>query len=214
MRPKANFRPTTGHRQPEGVPKDLLNHIRSHNNVCSRPFITSWCVYTAYAIRNILYTKCMFVVVNFDALAQASDFRIRKETRLLLLLNAGFEPGSLEPNLQQTLRPLTYIMGRKWIGLNKHRPGLGQTLVFPLLLPTRYKSETSVGNTESNSVCPCLFISHQYLNQAPLLSNRISVIHGSRINYETICCPQFCTYSYQILCHVGGTSPPTWHKIW
>ena len=49
---------------------------------------------------------------------------------------------------------------------------------------------------------------------APLLSNRISVIHGSRINYETICCPQFCTYSYQILCHVGGTSPPTWHKIW
>ena len=22
------------------------------------------------------------------------------------------------------------------------------------------------------------------------------------------------TYSYQILCHVGGTSPPTWHKIW
>ena len=23
-----------------------------------------------------------------------------------------------------------------------------------------------------------------------------------------------CTYSYQILCHVGGTSPPTWHKIW
>ena len=35
---------------------------------------------------------------------------------------------------------------------------------------------------------------------APLLSNRISVIHGSRINYETICCPQFCTYSYQIFC--------------
>ena len=54
-------------------------------------------------------------------------------------------------------------------------------------------------------VCQCL---------APLLSNRISVIHGWRINYETICCPQFCTYSYQILCHVGGTSPPTWHKIW
>ena len=33
-------------------------------------------------------------------------------------------------------------------------------------------------------------------------------------NYDSICCPQFCTYSYQILCHVGGTSPPTWHKIW
>ena len=55
---------------------------------------------------------------------------------------------------------------------------------------------------------------YAFIPQAPLLSNRISVIHGSRINYETICCPQFCTYSYQILCHVGGTSPPTWHKIW
>ena len=50
--------------------------------------------------------------------------------------------------------------------------------------------------------------------QALLLSNWISVIHGSRINWETLCCPQFRTYSYQILCHVGGTNPPTWHKIW
>ena len=39
---------------------------------------------------------------------------------------------------------------------------------------------------------------HEYLNmigiyQALLLSNRISVIHGSRINWETLCCPQFRT---------------------
>ena len=46
-----------------------------------------------------------------------------------------------------------------------------------------------------------------YSYQALLLSNRISVIHGSRINWETLCCPQFRTYCYQILCHVGGTSP-------
>ena len=26
--------------------------------------------------------------------------------------------------------------------------------------------------------------------------------------------PQFRPCSYEILCHVGGTSPPTWHKIW
>ena len=49
---------------------------------------------------------------------------------------------------------------------------------------------------------------------ALLLSNEISLIHGSRINQEWLCCPQFSPYSYQILCHVGGTSPPTWHKIW
>ena len=42
----------------------------------------------------------IFVVVNFDALAQASDFRIES---CLPLLNAGFEPrGSLKPNFQQT----------------------------------------------------------------------------------------------------------------
>ena len=39
---------------------------------------------------------------------------------------------------------------------------------------------------------------------APILSNQISLIHGSRINQEMICFPQFCPYSYQILCHVGG----------
>ena len=50
--------------------------------------------------------------------------------------------------------------------------------------------------------------------QAPLLSNQISLIHGSRIKWKSLSCPQFRPYSYQILCHVGGTSPPTWHKIW
>ena len=59
----------------------------------------------------------------------------------------------------------------------------------------------------------CFIQSHPFINLALLLSNRISVIHGSRINWETLCCPLFCTYSYQILCHVGGTSPPTRHKI-
>ena len=34
----------------------------------------------------------MFVVVNFDALAQASDILIEKETSCLPLLRAGFEP--------------------------------------------------------------------------------------------------------------------------
>ena len=50
----------------------------------------------------------IFVVVNFDALAQASDFSNQKETSCLPLLNAGFEPkGSLKPNLQQSIFLLT-----------------------------------------------------------------------------------------------------------
>ena len=48
----------------------------------------------------------MFVVVNFDALAQASDFP--KETSCLPLLNAGFEAGkSQTPIRQQTECTLT-----------------------------------------------------------------------------------------------------------
>ena len=55
---------------------------------------------------------------------------------------------------------------------------------------------------------------NQHQEQAPVLSNPISLIHGSRIKWKSLSCQQFRPYSYQILCHVGGTSPPTWHKIW
>ena len=68
----------------------------------------------------------------------------------------------------------------------------------------------SIFKNSSQVVCQEPSLHHQAL----LLSNRISVIHGSRINWETLCCPPFRTYCYQILCHVGGTSPSTWHKIW
>ena len=49
---------------------------------------------------------------------------------------------------------------------------------------------------------------------APLLSKQISLIRGSRIKWKSLSCLQFRTYCYQILCHVGGLVPPTWHKIW
>ena len=42
---------------------------------------------------------------------------------------------------------------------------------------------------------------------APHLSNKISLIQGSRIKWKSLSCPQFRPYSYQILCHVWGTSP-------
>ena len=58
------------------------------------------------------------------------------------------------------------------------------------------------------------FATGRYPELAPLLSNQISLIHGSRIKLKSLSCQRFCPYSYQILCHVGGTSPPTWHKIW
>ena len=41
-------------------------------------------------------------------------------------------------------------------------------------------------------------------NQASLLSNQISLIHGSRLKWKSLSCQQFRPYSYQILCPVGG----------
>ena len=47
-------------------------------------------------------------VVNFDALAQASDFRIeRRQVVFLCWMQDSNPEGSLEPNLQQTECPLT-----------------------------------------------------------------------------------------------------------
>ena len=50
-----------------------------------------------YILHSYIHTY-MFVVVNFDALAQASDIQIRKETSCVPLLNAGFEPGAPDTN--------------------------------------------------------------------------------------------------------------------
>ena len=43
-------------------------------------------------LRDMYAHTYTFVVVNFDALVQASDIQIKKETSCLPLLNAGFEP--------------------------------------------------------------------------------------------------------------------------
>ena len=50
---------------------------------------------------------CVFVVINFDALAGASDFLIDRGQVVFFPLNAGFEAGNSEtPNRQETECPL------------------------------------------------------------------------------------------------------------
>ena len=49
-------------------------------------------------------------VVNFHALAQASDFRIEKSQAVFLCWMQDSNPGFLEPNLQQTEYPLANRM--------------------------------------------------------------------------------------------------------
>ena len=50
---------------------------------------------------------CMFVIVNFDALAQAYDFRIERGQVVFLCWMQDSKPGSQTPNRQQTECPLT-----------------------------------------------------------------------------------------------------------
>ena len=48
--------------------------------------------FTSNTVHTYIHTY-IFVVVNFDALAQASDIQIERRQVCVPLLNAGFEPG-------------------------------------------------------------------------------------------------------------------------
>ena len=63
-----------------------------------------------YFIRNnlaMIYFLFKFVVVNFDALAQASNFRIERKQVVFLWWMQDSNPGSQTPNRQQTECPPT-----------------------------------------------------------------------------------------------------------
>ena len=57
---------------------------------------------TAGWLSHLALAIYIFVVINFDALAQASDFRIERRQVVFLCWMQDSNPGSLEPNLQHT----------------------------------------------------------------------------------------------------------------
>ena len=64
--------------------------------------------FTAIWLSHLALALYMFVVVNFDALAQASDIRIERRQVAFLCWKQDSNPGSLKaPNRQQTGCPLT-----------------------------------------------------------------------------------------------------------
>ena len=65
-------------------------------------------IHSSTFITRYLTTSYMFVVVNFDALAQASDIRIERRQVVFLCWRQDSNPsGSQTPNRQQTECPLT-----------------------------------------------------------------------------------------------------------
>ena len=81
-------------------------NIHTHTRI----YIHHTCIHTyihTYIMHTYIHTY-MFVAVNFDALAQASDIRIeRRQVVFLCWMQDSNPPGSQTPNRQQTECPLT-----------------------------------------------------------------------------------------------------------
>ena len=93
----------------EGHAKDLHSKVRLYDEWAFRPFeITAiWLSHLAPAIY-------MFVVFNFDAVAQASDIRIERRQIVFLCLTQDSNHGSLKtPSRLKTDCPLTSQLGHR-----------------------------------------------------------------------------------------------------
>ena len=86
----------------EDQAKNLNSTARPHNQWAFSPFdsTVSWLSQMALAIY-------IFVVVNFDALVQASDIQIERRHVAFLCWKQDLNPGSQTPNRQQTECSLT-----------------------------------------------------------------------------------------------------------
>ena len=93
----------------EDQAKNLNSTARPYDQRAFSPLgpIVSWLSHLALAIY-------IFVVVNFDALAQASDIQIQKETSCVPLLKSGFEP-----RIPDTKSPADRMLADKWTELSR-----------------------------------------------------------------------------------------------
>ena len=85
--------------------KNLNSTARPYDQRAFSPIdpTVSWLSHLALAIY-------IFVVVNFDALAQASDIQIEKRQVVFLCWMQDWNPGSETPNRQQTQYSLTNLL--------------------------------------------------------------------------------------------------------
>ena len=86
----------------------------SHNNVCLGGILSSvlqlGMVHRAIHINMVCVCVYIYIyAVNYDALAQASNFQIERRQLVFLFWMHDSNPGHLEPNLQQTECLLTSL---------------------------------------------------------------------------------------------------------
>ena len=96
-----------------GSSKNLNSTARPYDQQAFSPLdpTVSWLSHLALAIY-------MFVVVNFDALAQASDIQIERRQVVFLYWMQDLNPGSQTPNRQQTECLLTNRLSYWWSSKN------------------------------------------------------------------------------------------------
>ena len=93
----------------EDQAKNLNSTARPYDQRAFSPLdpTVSWFSHLALAIY-------IFVVVNFDALAQASDIQIERRQVVFLCWKQDLNPGSQTPNRQQTECSLTNRLSYRW----------------------------------------------------------------------------------------------------
>ena len=86
-----------------------LSHLALAMHACMHAYIHTY-IHNTYIYNTYIHTYIhtyMFVVVNFDALAQASDIQIERRQVVFLCWMQDLIPGSQTPNRQQTECSLT-----------------------------------------------------------------------------------------------------------
>ena len=114
-------------------PVPMINEHSAHST--PQPF---WHSHLALAIY-------MFVVVNFDALAQASDIRIERRQVVFICWKQDSNPsGSQTPNRQQTECPLTNRLSYPGssLKLELHSPSLWSASIQPTRPHSRFDIRT------------------------------------------------------------------------
>ena len=126
----------------------------------------------------------LFVVLNSDALAQASDFLIeRSETSCLTLLYEGFEPRKSEtPNRQQTECPFTNRLSYQGSSLNLELdiPSLSWASIQPTWLHCRLAFAPGSGNIH------LLLIWMLWHRQANFESKRNKLVSSAECRIRTL----------------------------
>ena len=128
------------------------------NNRCSLPQLVTETVRPTKKERKNTYIHTyihtyMFVVVNFDALAQASDIRIERRQVIFLCWMQDSNPRSQTPIRQQTECPLTNRLSYRGSSKNLNSTAYDQQAFSPIDLTANWLSHLALATYIHTHTC-------------------------------------------------------------